>query len=239
MSSARNTFYDPQFDPRLRRLVQEVLVIGRPNSDTADAFSEAGCTTLETVKTLTDASPCLQRFPAKQRSAFLQQVAAADITGTGQITKFTLAKRIVWTSETPIPSVFCRLYKHKQSRLSNAKVLTHESECLQGVPSQAVDRFLELAASCTDFNQRSNLDFIKVYLMMLSCLHTSLRITDEEELSGTSKTIGCCDRDEIEIIAYPDTYKVLQGYGAVILGALWGAKSTTLKAASKLTMSSH
>jgi hypothetical protein len=89
------------------------------------------------------------------------------------------------------------------------------------------------------FNQRSNPDFIKVYLMMLSCLHTSLRITDEEELSGTSKTIGCCDRDEIEIIAYPDTYKVLQGYGAVILGALWVAKSTTLKAASKLTMSSH
>jgi hypothetical protein len=39
-----------------------------------------------------------------------------------------------------------QLYKHKQSRLSNAKLLTHESECLQGVPSQAVDRFLELVA---------------------------------------------------------------------------------------------
>jgi hypothetical protein len=39
-----------------------------------------------------------------------------------------------------------QLFQHKQSRLSNAKLLTRESACLQGVPSQAVDRFFELVA---------------------------------------------------------------------------------------------
>jgi hypothetical protein len=191
------------------------LVIGSASSDTADAFAEAGCTTLETAKTLTDASPCLQRFPAKQRSAFLQQVAAADITGTWYLanhkiytrqahclvallfTKLVMLYHLIFCAQAnacaqiylctltgpvqpfkninsmshfrELPPLISRslyiilqdqdlrdadpqrvlppqLYKHKQSRLSNAKLLTHESECLQGVPSQAVDRFLELVA---------------------------------------------------------------------------------------------
>jgi hypothetical protein len=81
MSSAHNTFYDPHFDPRLRRLVQEVLVIGSADAALADAFAQARCTTLEAAKSLTDTSPCLKRFPVEQRSAFLQQIAAADIIG--------------------------------------------------------------------------------------------------------------------------------------------------------------
>jgi hypothetical protein len=79
MSSARTTIYDAHFDPRLRRLVQDVLLIGK--ADAALAFAHARCTTLEAAKTLTDASPCLKRFPAERRSAFLQQLATAEITG--------------------------------------------------------------------------------------------------------------------------------------------------------------
>jgi hypothetical protein len=50
------------------------------SSAIADAFSVAGCTTLEAAKALTDDTPCLRRFPAEQRNAFLQQIAAGDIT---------------------------------------------------------------------------------------------------------------------------------------------------------------
>jgi hypothetical protein len=44
----------------------------------------------------------------------------------------------------PLQLLPSQLFKHSQSRMSNAKLLTRESACLQGVPSQAVDRFLEL-----------------------------------------------------------------------------------------------
>jgi hypothetical protein len=62
---------------------------------------------------------------------------------------------------------------------------------------------------------------------------------DEEELCGTAKTAGWSDRDNVKIIFCPDDYEGLNGYGAMLLGALWGAKTATLKAASKLTMESH
>jgi hypothetical protein len=42
-----------------------------------------------------------------------------------------------------------QLRKHKQKRLSDAKLLRMESPCLEGVPAQAVTRFLELVA-CHD-----------------------------------------------------------------------------------------
>jgi hypothetical protein len=67
-----------------------------------------------------------------------------------------------------------------------------------------------------------------------------MHLTDEEELCDIKKTAGCTDRDAVEIIARPDFVdEGLRGYGSVILGALWGAKTATLKAASKLTMNSH
>jgi hypothetical protein len=79
----------------------------------------------------------------------------------------------------------------------------------------------------------------------LPCLRHPLTLcslrynADEEELSEAWKTAGGSDRDNVKIIFCPDAYEDLKGYGALIVGALWGAKTATIKAASKLTMVSY
>jgi hypothetical protein len=46
----------------------------------------------------------------------------------------------------PLEALPDQLFRHAQSRMSNATLLTRESACLLGVPSHTVDRFLELMA---------------------------------------------------------------------------------------------
>jgi hypothetical protein len=89
-SSCSTTYWDPHWDPRLRRLILETLQPyyedfalkrSRAFAMTA-AFEQDACTTLKDAKRLlTHDSACLRSFTAEQRECFLSKLAAADVEG--------------------------------------------------------------------------------------------------------------------------------------------------------------
>jgi hypothetical protein len=83
MSTCITTIYDPHWDPRLRRLIHDVLLKRRADLKTVVAFEQASCTTLEAAQYLTADSPCLKSFP-KTRSEFSRKVAEAAADTEGQ-----------------------------------------------------------------------------------------------------------------------------------------------------------
>jgi hypothetical protein len=79
----QTTVFDPHWDPRLRQLIHRYLLGSQADSVITTLFEEAKCTTLEAAKALlTEERPFLESFPDARRTAFLQQLEAADVTGT-------------------------------------------------------------------------------------------------------------------------------------------------------------
>jgi hypothetical protein len=79
MSFCTSTWFDPRWDPRLRRLIQEA--VQRTDLRITSAFERAGCTTLEAAKRLTASSSCLEGFTEEQRQIFIDAVGLADLRG--------------------------------------------------------------------------------------------------------------------------------------------------------------
>jgi hypothetical protein len=80
MTSCITTIWDPHWDPRLRRLIHDVLRRKADFTVTA-AFEKAGCTTLPLAKRLNTLSSCLDVFTEQQRAQFIEAVGAADCKG--------------------------------------------------------------------------------------------------------------------------------------------------------------
>jgi hypothetical protein len=88
LSSCSTTFWDPHWDPRLRRLIHDTFqphyedfALRRSIACTMTAaFEQDACTTLEDAKRLiTQEAACLRSFTAAQREIFLGKLAAADV----------------------------------------------------------------------------------------------------------------------------------------------------------------
>eukprot|EP00953_Heterococcus_sp_UTEX-ZZ885_P020950 11716-Heterococcus_DN1.PRE.2 len=193
MSSCTSTWFDPRWDPRLRRLIQEA--VQRTDLRITSAFERAGCTTLEAAKRLTASSSCLEGFTEEQRQIFIDAVGLADLRGNdtdihialiiGVCAFFLLRSPIPLSADGPRPyqlqgadyayfvhelpprvarslyvilkderlleldpqeTLMASLQKQRQVRLANAKLMTHQSPYLAGIPLPVVVRFLELVA---------------------------------------------------------------------------------------------
>eukprot|EP00953_Heterococcus_sp_UTEX-ZZ885_P006895 4213-Heterococcus_DN1.PRE.2 len=222
MSSCSTTFWDPHWDPRLRRLIPDTF---QPHYEDfahrrlvaftmTAAFEQDACTTLEDAKRLiTRESACLRSFNVEQREIFLGKLAAADVKGVIQpFAPFTDGIRDM----PPPESRMIYLIMHDAQVLQADPLRELAGSILKHrLPLAAVDRFLGLVGS------------YDVPKGMHASLSREGGVDCSVPATFDSALYDCVHHDAIGDANY------------VLHGALWGADCNSLHAASKLSMYSE